>query len=282
MIVSTRPRLDDQPNRAPCCAAAYVLLLLLFAVFSADAAVRTWTNREGMTLRAEYVTHAGDQVTLRREIDDKLFILEAGTLSADDRRYLEQNGPEIDRIRHLENPLPVDLGNLGKMVMDGNGYALEALNEVAERLYLDLDPEKDRPRAQANSRLLRPVFTSIGLAAGGGDRTAFLSLIKSMDYSLLRSFTADAFGRGAGEGSEDCLEVLLNPGQYGFPLASSVSALRYAAANKNAHAVEFLTNVLLDETKKPLWYMASSALEAPAKAGDSLAAHALKVHSERE
>lgn len=76
--------------------------------------------------------------------------------------------------------------------------------------------------------------------------------------------------------------MLLNPEDHGLPLASSVSALQYAADENNPAAVEFLADVLLDEDKRPLWLLASDGLHEAARKGNAVARHALEAYEKSE
>jgi hypothetical protein len=63
-------------------------LTLLFSATSAPLHARTWTDTQGRTLEADYVSATATDVTLRRNADARTFILPLATLSAPDREFI--------------------------------------------------------------------------------------------------------------------------------------------------------------------------------------------------
>jgi hypothetical protein len=263
------------------------LVALVFLPFSLPLLAETdrgrvWSNTEGVTLHAEFVSQAGDTVTLRRVADGRNFTLSLLQLSLQDREYLQMDGPRIDRIRGVSRPSKPDFIHLRDSAITGNEYALDALNDLTQKLYEGIDPEKNSKRLVENLELMQSLFTPWGMAAGAGNREALDALISATRYSRLRSFVPDALGRGAGQGCERCLEVLLSHQSFNIPSASVVSALVYPAENMNQEAIRFLAAVLTDHQQRPLWQMASNALAIPARKGDPAAKEALQFYEQNK
>jgi hypothetical protein len=68
---------------------------------------------------------------------------------------------------------------------------------------------------------------------------------------------------GSLRGSEGALNIVLEPQRFGIdvPLASTVGALKPAAQNGNARAIEALAAVAANDGQQPLWYMAADGLQ---------------------
>jgi hypothetical protein len=91
---------------------------------------------------------------------------------------------------------------------------------------------------------------------------------------------ADALGKLAANGDNAALQTLLNYDKNGILLSGAVGALSEPAANGNEQAIAVLATVLKDDSKKPLWYMASNGLFKAASSGNQAALDAIKFRSQ--
>ena len=66
------------------------LVALIFLAASA-AQARTWTDTQGRSLEADYVSSTATEVTVRRTLDQRTFTLPLATLSTADREWVAQN-----------------------------------------------------------------------------------------------------------------------------------------------------------------------------------------------
>ncbi len=119
-------------------------------------------------------------------------------------------------------------------------------------------------------------FESLSDEANKGNANAAQAIKQAVHMSPLEGAAVTGLGKLAGNGDENALDMLLNPGRNGLLLSSTVSALRPAADNGNPKAIAALAALLADESKKPLWFMASSALQKAAADGNPVAISALK------
>jgi hypothetical protein len=183
------------------------------------------------------------------------------------------------------NAAGVDLNmvrNVALAATRGEPGAIDELEKIKQKLYVNIDYEKDPARVAANLVLMRAAFDVLGNEAGNGNAAAFQALYYATGKSELRPFTADAFGTAAAQGNEDALEVLLGYKKYGLLLSSVVPAMTKSAEKSNPRAVEFLVDVLNDPKHKPLWRMASQGLVSAANLGNQNAVAALeKYHQNR-
>lgn len=65
-----------------------LILLPVAWLWALPAAGRTWTATDGRTLEADFVSTAGDQVTLKRSSDGQVFTLPKTRLSAEDQKWI--------------------------------------------------------------------------------------------------------------------------------------------------------------------------------------------------
>lgn len=243
---------------------------------------RIWKNESGVEIAAEYISHEADTVTIKRASDNREFTIPITLLCEEDQDYVYDNVPRVNQLKSIKEPKEEHFMELRDLTLEGNPYTIEVLNILAERLYEDIDYKENRDRVIENLRIMRKVFSPIGEAAGRGDEVAFDALIKATGYSKIRSFTADAFGLGAGAGNEKCLEVLLNHKRHGILRSSTVFALKYAAENNEPLAIEFLADILMNEKAKALWHGASQGLIRAANEGNPIAIKALDEYAKRE
>jgi hypothetical protein len=64
------------------------ILALAFASFSAPLHARTWTDTQGRTLEADFISATATDVTLRRTADARTFVLPLATLTPADRDFI--------------------------------------------------------------------------------------------------------------------------------------------------------------------------------------------------
>src|SRR5690606_356966 len=79
-----------------------------FSLVAGTESGRIWSNADGRTLHAEFVSQQDGIVRLRRIEDGREYPVAIDHLSIQDRQYLEQDGPHIDRIRATNKPTRPD------------------------------------------------------------------------------------------------------------------------------------------------------------------------------
>ena len=99
--------------------------------------------------------------------------------------------------------------------------------------------------------------------------------------SFLRA-AAEAFGTAAARGHKPSLEVLLHHNEHGILLSSAVFALQKPAVKGDKEAIDFLVNVINNDSDKALWMGASQGLVMAANQGDEGAKMALAKYAEYE
>ena len=119
-------------------------------------------------------------------------------------------------------------------------------------------------------------FDSLSNEALKENANAIQAIKQAVHMKSLQGPAITGLGKLAGNGDEEALQVLLNPGQNGLLLSSTVSALGPAADSGNQKAIAALAAVLSDEKNKPLWFMASECLQKAAANGNPVAIAALK------
>ena len=183
------------------------------------------------------------------------------------------------------NAAAVDLNtvrNVALAATRGEPGAIDELERIRQKLYANIDYDKEQARVRANVVLMRAAFDVLGNEAGNGNAEAFKALYYATGKSELRAFTADAFGIAAAQGNEDALEMLLGYKKYGMLLSSVVSAMAKPAEKNHPKAIDFLADVLNDPKQKPLWMTASQGLVMAANLGNQNAIAALdKYHQNR-
>jgi len=115
--------------------AALTLLLCTLATLHA----RTWTDTQGRTLEADYVSANAAEVTLRRSADARTFVLPLTTLSATDREFISTQlaSPAASDFNTLNTSLDLPL------LADDTLWDDEPA-AVASRLGLPLEGKTDR------------------------------------------------------------------------------------------------------------------------------------------
>ena len=175
---------------------------------------------------------------------------------------------------------PDDMDKLGILAAQGDRAAIDELENIAQELYSNINPDAEHARMLSNLRLMRAAFNPIGTMAGEGSETAFDALVYANSKARLRSFTADAFGIAAGMGNTNALNYLLHCKENGFLLASTVFALQPAAKQNIPEAVDFLIKVIENPSHKPLWHGAAQGLAGAASQGNKKAEDALNKYAE--
>ncbi|MEM0966252.1 MAG: hypothetical protein AAGJ81_08910 [Verrucomicrobiota bacterium] len=258
---------------------------LLPALLSLCLDAREWTNAEGQKLEAEYLSQNDETVKIRRESDFQIFEIPISTLSKQDQDFLKElkfNTIEVQKLRDVKRPSKQHFRKLLKLALEGNPLVLQIVSDYREILYEGIDYDEERDRVLENLEIMRSFFTPLGEAAGEGNDQAVEVLISATGESRIRSFTANAFGIGAGMGSRKCLEVLLNHKRYGLLLSSTVFALQYPAEQGNQEAIDFLAAVISDDKSRALWRGASQGLIKAANEGNETALKALDEYNSKE
>ena len=127
--------------------ASAVVLLVLTASAPTLAHARTWTDTQGRTLEADYVSTTTAEVTLRRA-DNRTFTLALALLSADDRAFIaQQSSTLIGGMAPPSTPAKkfADLNTLLgiPLLVDATLWD-DSPADVARRLKLPLEGKTDR------------------------------------------------------------------------------------------------------------------------------------------
>lgn len=257
------------------------LLILLLVKLNA----REWVNAEGQKLEAEYLSQDSETVKIRRESDFRIFEIPISTLSKQDQDFLKElkfNTIEIQKLRDIKRPNKQHFRKLFELALEGNPLVLPIVSNYREILYKDINYKEERDRVLKNLETMRSFFTPLGEAAGEGNDQAVEVLIAATGESSIRGFTADAFGIGAGMGSRECLDVLLNHKRYEILLSSTVFALQDPAEQGNQEAINFLAAIISDDKSRALWHGASQGLIKAANDGNETAERALEEYNSKK
>ena len=174
-----------------------------------------------------------------------------------------------------------DMESYGRHAAQGDLTAIDKIEDAYNQLYKNIDFQKDGDTTRSNLTLMNAAFDKIGKAVKGDDPSdpAFHSLIYATGRPNLAGFTANAFGTAAAAGHQQALDVLLHYKEHGLLLSSAVEGLIPVAANGNKQAIDFLVAVINDDSKKPLWFMASEGLVAAANDGNADAKAAMAKYA---
>jgi predicted Ser/Thr protein kinase len=165
-----------------------------------------------------------------------------------------------------------------RIAFNGDPEAFDELRDTAERLYRDIDYNKEKERIRSNAVLMLAAFNVLGEQAAKGNDKAFQALKTCLGISHLSSFAPKALGVAAAAGHTEALEILLHHDRWGIILSSTVFALQPAAENNNERAVGFLIGVIEDPADRPLWAAASEGLLGAAVNGNAKAKAALEKY----
>ena len=189
----------------------------------------------------------------------------------------------VNTIARTNPNMPVaKMRSLAKRIANGDDDAFQKLEEMAQKLYRDVNPTKDKERVASNAAMLNAAFEVLGEEAGQGNAHAFQALRDSLGAEHLKSFAPRGFGIAAAGGDEKSMDILLNHDRYDIPNASAVAALEAAARKNDPRAVDFLLNVLDDPKARPLWHMAAEGLRGAASKGNPKAKEALKQYEKAQ
>ena len=173
---------------------------------------------------------------------------------------------------------------LVQAIEQGDSTALQKLGDLAKArsdFYrtnsAGLQGDEDAAAWSTAFGELNSAFDSLANDATNGNSYARQAIDNALRMNSLRGMAVDALGKLAGSGDATALALLLDPEKNGLLLSSTVGALKPAADNGNQQAIDTLAGILADETKKPLWLMASQGLQGAAAEGNATAIQALKT-----
>jgi RNA polymerase sigma factor (sigma-70 family) len=192
--------------------------------------------------------------------------------------------PDVDTERRLQAQARNALvAQIATAIAQGNPGALQQLDQFAKsqsefyRTNTTGLPVDQRSTVWTDAfGGIMAAFDSLSDEAAKGNANAAQAIKQAVHMSSLQGGAITGLGKLAGNGDADALQVLLNPDKNGLLLSSTVSALGPAADSGNQQAIAALAAVLADEKKKPLWFMASEALQKAAANGNPTAIAALK------
>ncbi len=208
------------------------------------------------------------------------------------QQLLAKNTPPSEQAseKASENSPPADLAKqLALAIIQGDPTALEKLNEYGKsqgKFYITnrVGLSDDESAALSNKVFggIMKAFDLLSAEAAKGNTNAMQAIEQALQMGSLEGAAVGALGDLAGRADEKALEILLNPERYGLLLSPTIGALQPAADNGNERAIAALASILGDETKKPLWHMASQSLQKAAASGDPVAIAALRSMMQRQ
>lgn len=125
----------------------------------------------------------------------------------------------------------------------GDASAITELQTTADQLYRGIDYARDKERLELNRTLMRAAYDELGNEAAKGNRRAFDTIKKTLNYGQCRSCSSSAaitLGNMAADGNKEALDTLLHYDQWGLLKASAVMALVPAGRKGIPEAVTFL------------------------------------------
>lgn len=185
-----------------------------------------------------------------------------------------------------ENPATPDAAaQIATAIAQGDPTALQRLNEFAKSQTEFFKTNSVGLQGDALTAVwsksfsgILAAFDSLSDEAIKGNSNARQAIDRAIEMGYLQGPAVTSLGKLAANGDENALQMLLNPEKNGFLSSSAVSALGPAADNGNPKAIAALAAVLSDESKKPLWFMASSGLQKAAANGNAVAITALQSY----
>lgn len=173
--------------------------------------------------------------------------------------------------------------SIGQRAGNGDLTAIEKLMEIKTELYKDIDRSRDRERMIENARLMRTAFGEIGkkIRREDVDGPALKAIRHTLEYTDLAGFAADALGDAAARGNKVALDMLLNYKTNRILLSSATFALGEAADKEIPEAVEFMIDIMNNESHRALWREASSHLANAARHGNTRAKQAMQKYQGR-
>jgi cell division protein FtsL len=183
--------------------------------------------------------------------------------------------------------LPDEVNQIAQAVAQGDPTALQRLTDYSKSQHQFFNTNQVGLTNEQLSALssqafggLRTAFDFLAAEAVKGNPNARQAIDQAVRSGYLEGTAVAALGKLAENGDEAALQTLLNYDQNGIPLSSAVGALSGPAGNGNEPAIAVLAAVLKDDSKKPLWFMASNGLEKAASSGNLVALDAIKFRSQ--
>lgn len=171
------------------------------------------------------------------------------------------------------------LRELGTRASKGKRDAIDEIRKIADELYANIDYHKEKVRTRSNLMLMKAAFEPIAIAVGNGSQKALDILFYANHSSRLKSFVPHAMGTAAAMGNKQALEALLNHDRYDWLLSSAVFALQGAAEKGIPEAVDFLIEVVENDSAHALWHGATQGLVKAAREGNERAHQALDKYA---
>jgi RNA polymerase sigma factor (sigma-70 family) len=207
-----------------------------------------------------------------------------GEVGALRKQLAQVSDTPFQKSKPAENPAtPDEAGQIASAIAQGDPTALRRLNDFAKsqsQYYqtnsVGLKNEELTAVWSKSFSGLLAAFDSLSDEAIKGNVNARHAIDQATQLGPLQGPAVTSLGKLAAKGDESALQMLLAPDKNGILLSSVVGALGPAAENGNPQAIAFLANVLSDQTKKPLWHMASEPLRTAAAFGNQSAVDALK------
>lgn len=118
-----------------------LMIVIALAMLSGKTLARTWTDRQGRTVEAEFIGLEAGMVKIKRDSDGRLFEFPLDKLSDADQKYVNLLGN-------------AGLGRPAEPVKTANGDSLEEeLREVVAEMLREKGLSADRIAAEADSRV---------------------------------------------------------------------------------------------------------------------------------
>jgi hypothetical protein len=120
----------------------------------------------------------------------------------------------------------------------------------------------------------------MGRALALGNTNALAALQSALFQKHLKISAPYALGIAAAAGSEPAMDMLINYRDWNILLSSAVFALHDAAGENNARAIQFLSEVLTNQTHRALWPAIADALRVAAFKGNVRAKAAVEEYKQ--
>ncbi len=192
-----------------------------------------------------------------------------------------------------DEKIPEPMAQLGRQiglaVVQGEAGAFEKLVKLSEEEHRGFNKasatatndELQGKIARESFKGIAAAFDVINEAALRENSIALKAIERAVTEPFLRGMASGSLGKLASKGNEVALDILVDPEKHQLLHSGSVGALKEAANNGNARAIEYLAGITSDPKKRALFYMAADGLEASAVAGNQVALDALiKLSSE--
>ncbi len=182
-----------------------------------------------------------------------------------------------------DSQTPDESSQIAMAIAQGDPTALQRLTDYSKSQHQFYNTNKVDLTNEQLSALSTKAFSGLWSSfdyltaeAIKGNSNARQAIDQALRSGYLEGTAVNALGKLAANGDDAALQTLLNYDKNGILLSGAVGALALPAGNGNEPAIAVLAAVLKDNSKKPLWNLASTGLQKAAANGNAVAIDALK------